>query len=65
MARNIHLQNDLNEIIDGVTGVGSILDELTLLRVSIKCYLEGMSPAEAVAWACQQLSDSITKHPTQ
>lgn len=65
MARNIHLQNDLNEILDGCTGVGTILDELTLIRASLRAYMEGMDPADAVAWASQQLSDSLTKRPSK
>lgn len=60
MARNIHTKNDIEQIIDGCTGVGSVLDELTLLRASLRAYLEGMTAEEAVAWACQELSNSLT-----
>lgn len=54
-------KNDIDQIIDGCTGVGNLLDELTLLRAALRAYTEGMAPDEAVAWACQQLSNSLTK----
>jgi len=53
--------DDIEAIIDQCTGVGGLLDELTLLRVSLRLYLEGHNPANAVARASQLLSDSITK----
>jgi hypothetical protein len=52
---------DIPDIIDACTGVGDVLDELTLLRVSLRLYAEGYRPADAVAMACKMLSDSITK----
>lgn len=60
--RDLKTQLDIEAIIDGCTGVGELMDELTLLRVSLRAYLEGKDPADAVAWACEQLSNSITKH---
>lgn len=65
MARNLHLKNDIEEIIDGCTGAVTLMDELTLLRASLRAYLEGMTAAEAVAWASQQLSDSLTQHTSK
>lgn len=55
----------MNQIIDACTGVGELLDELTLLRCSIRLYLDGMDPEDAVAQACEMLSDSITKTSRQ
>lgn len=57
--------DDIPFIIDQLTGVGSVLDELTLLRASLRLYAEGMPAADAVARACEMLSDSITKRPAQ
>lgn len=62
MAPDLQTQRDIEAIIDGCTGVGELMDELTLLRVSLRAYCEGRDPQEAVAWACEQLSNSITKH---
>lgn len=64
-ARDIQIQLDIDQIIDDCTGVGSYLDELTLLRVALRAYLDGMDPSDAVAWACQLLSDSLTKTSTR
>lgn len=60
---NSQTRLDIEQIIDGCTCVGTILDELTLLRVALRCYLEGMDPEDAVAWACEQLSNSLSKIP--
>lgn len=43
-------------------GVDSLMDELSLLRIALRAYLEGRTPADAVAYASQQLSDVITKN---
>jgi len=55
--------DDITYIIDQLTGIGSVLDELTLLRATLRLYAEGMDPADAVARACEMLSHSITKTP--
>lgn len=62
MVRDPQLKSDLDRIIDDCTGVGDILDELSLLRVSLRAYVEGMNPGDAVAYASEQLSNSITQH---
>lgn len=64
--RDIQTQLDLAEIIDETTGLGgsNFLDELTLLRVALRLYLDGLAPADAVAKACQMMSDSLSKLPS-
>jgi hypothetical protein len=61
--RDPQTQADIGHIIDACTGVGSTLDELTLLRATLRAYADGMDASDAVAWSCQELSDTITKHP--
>jgi hypothetical protein len=63
--RDIQIQLDIAEIIDGTTGLGgsNFLDELTLLRVALRLYLDGHEPDEAVARASQMMSDSLSKIP--
>lgn len=56
------LKADLDHIIDSCTCVGSVLDELTLLRATLRLYADGSSAEDAVAEACHMMSDSITKH---
>ena len=62
MERDINTLNDIYFIVEQCTGVGTLLDELTLLRTSLKAYCNGAEPDEAVAWAAKQLSDSISKY---
>lgn len=59
------IRSDLEIIIDGCTCVGSVLDELTLLRTALRLYDSGLDPADAVAKACEMLSDSLTKTSRQ
>jgi hypothetical protein len=61
MAQN-KLQTDLDHIITACTGVGSVLDELTLLRAALRLYADGSSAEDAVAEACHMMSNSVTKH---
>jgi hypothetical protein len=53
--------DDIHYIIDQLTCVGSIMDELTVLRVALRLYADGMNARDAVARACEMLSNSITK----
>lgn len=55
---------DIPWIIDQCTGVGTLLDELTLLRTALKLYAEGMPRADAMARASQLLSNALTKTVT-
>lgn len=53
--------NDLQLILDRATGQGlSLLDELTLLRTSLRRYLETGDAEEAVAWAAREISNSVS-----
>ena len=61
MERDINILDDIYEIVESCTGVGTLLDELTLLRTSLKAYCNGADPDEAVAYAARQLSDALTK----
>lgn len=56
--------DDITYIIDQLTGTGSVLDELTLLRAALRLYADGSDARDAVAEACKMLSDSITKTRT-
>lgn len=55
---------DIYFIVDQLTAVGTIRDELTLLRVALKLYADGATKEDAVARACAMLSNSVTKTPT-
>lgn len=55
------IRYDIDFIIQECTGVGNLLDELALLRISLRAYCDGAKPEDAVLWACRQLSDSLTK----
>lgn len=58
---NLSTTNDLQLILDRATGTGlSLLDELTLLRTSLRRYLETGDAEEAVAWAAQQIGNSVS-----
>lgn len=58
----MNASDDIPYIIDQLTCVGSVLDELTLLRTALRLYAqEGYSAQDAVARACEMLSYSITK----
>lgn len=61
MERDLQTLEDIYQIVESCTCVGSVLDELTMLRIALKAYCNGADPDEAVAWASKQLSDSITK----
>lgn len=55
------ITDDIDYILQEVTACGSPLDELALLRTSLRAYKEGRSAVDAVAWAAQQLSNSISR----
>jgi len=62
MERDIKILDDIYKIIESCTGVGTLLDGLTLIRTALKAYCNGADPDEAVAWAAEQLSDTITNY---
>lgn len=51
--------NDIEYILETVTDA-CYCDELSLLRISLRKYLQGGTAADAVAWASEKLSDTIT-----
>lgn len=53
-------RTDLDHILTGATGAATPMDELTLLRIALRAYSEGMPALEALAWAAAQLSNSLT-----
>jgi hypothetical protein len=61
MAQDPPVKKDLEYILDQVVGV-SPKDELTLLRAALRYYAEGHSAQDAVAWAANELSLSLTKN---
>ena len=62
MERDIQTLDDIYKIVESCTGVGTLFDELTLLRTSLKAYCNGADPEEAVAWAAKQMIDIITRN---
>lgn len=57
------VREDLEYILLEVTTLPSLLDEVTLLRVALRRYMEGHPAEEAVAWAAQQLSNELARIP--
>jgi hypothetical protein len=52
--------NDIEYILDSVREVSYPHDELSLLRISLRRYLQGETAEESVAWAAGKLSETIT-----
>ncbi len=61
MPHDPQLTTDLNHILDQVTGL-PLLDELSLLRISLRRYAETGDAVEAVAWAAEQISNSVSNY---
>jgi hypothetical protein len=59
MSRDI--KKDVNFILDESLQAINTLDELALLRASLRAYVEGMTAEDAVAWAAGEISNSISK----
>lgn len=60
---SLQTTNDLQLILDQATATGlPLLDELTLLRTSLRRYLETGSAEEAVAWAAKEISNSVSNY---
>lgn len=58
-AMNKQTFEDIDFILDAVI-VACYDDELSLLRLTLRRYQEGMTAQEALAWAAGKLSDTIT-----
>lgn len=54
------LKKDIDFILDQSLQAVSTLDELALLRASLRAYVEGMSAEDAIAWAAAEISNSLT-----
>lgn len=54
------MDTDLRYLLDAATGAATVLDELTLLRASLRAYLDGMTAEAAAKWAAEQLSNSLS-----
>lgn len=65
MPTNTKLQNDLDYILTHCLGTTTLLDEVAMIRASIRRYSETGNAEEAVAWAAEQISNSVSnyKHP--
>lgn len=61
--KSLTTQIEIAEIIDLTTAVGTLMDEITLLRVSLRLYLDGYEPADAVAKAAEMMANSLTQNP--
>lgn len=57
-----NIDEDIRYILETVIGAAGPADELALLRVSLRRYLEGQSAVDAVAWAAEELSKSISNY---
>jgi hypothetical protein len=53
-------KSDLDYILQQATQAATPQDELALLRISLRAYMEGMNATDSLAWAAQQLSNSLT-----
>ena len=52
---------DLDQLLTAALGCASPLDELSLLRVALRRYIQSGDPAEAVAWAAETLGAAFTR----
>jgi hypothetical protein len=59
MPTHHQLTKDLEYILDQSTGA-TLLDELSLIRISLRRYLETGDAREAVAWAAEKISNSVS-----
>lgn len=55
------LQNDLDYILTHCLGL-PLMDELAMIRASIRRYSETGNAEEAVAWAAEQISNSVSNY---
>jgi hypothetical protein len=55
------LQNDLDYILTQCLGM-PLLDELAMIRASLRRYSETGNAEEAVAWAANQISNSVSNY---
>lgn len=51
----------MNFLLDESLQATTTLDELALLRASLRAYVEGMTAEDAIAWAAGEISNSLTK----
>lgn len=60
------VQEDLQWILQETLQLPTMLDELSLLRISLRRYLETGDASEAVRWAAEQMSNSVSNYkPTR
>lgn len=52
---------DLRHILETTIAVGTVHDELVLLRVALRRYVETGHAADAVAWAANEMSAVISR----
>lgn len=55
------VRNDIEFILENSMFAGTLLDELSLLRIALRAYLDGAEPGVAIAWAAGKISDTITQ----
>lgn len=54
--------DDLRHILERTAAVGSVHDELVLLRIALRRYVETGDAANAVAWAAEEMSAVISRN---
>lgn len=52
---------DIDYILQQALNMPTLLDEVALIRTSLRVYVEGMSAENSVAWAAGQLAKSLSK----
>lgn len=55
--------SDLAYILDHTVAVGTLPEELILLRIALRLYAAGRSASDAVAEAAGEVSDALTRNP--
>lgn len=55
------IKRDIQTILEKSTHCQTTLDELALLRIALRRYLETNDAEEAVAWAAREISTSLSK----
>jgi hypothetical protein len=61
MPANTKLQNDLDYILNQARGT-TLLDELAMIRAAIRRYAETGNAEDSVAWAAEQISNSVSNY---
>lgn len=64
MATDRNLRKDIELLLEQSLNASTVFDELTMLRASLRLYVDGNTAEDAAAGAAKLLSDSLSKHTT-